>query len=431
MKKPWNHLTFLVLLQLIVFVTYWRVVSLPLWNPIDFEVLRDAHVLSANLGDFFNHLGNAFSQPLLRLGMLYEYRLFGLEPSGYLALNLALHGLNAFVVYLLVYMLFPWNRLAMLASLLFALSVGHYGKILMSLAGFEPLVLAFFYLAVLYCLVRNDFHHEGRLRSPWYIGGLVLFLLAGLTKPVSFSILGSLIAYRFFFYKERGGRGVFPGSLMILIVLGVAFYVAQRIWGYEPPDSNVWAGTGPFGIVWFAFKNIFRYLNLMLFPLQISSLLESSHPIIQFMYDWRVPLRSLVSLGIISFSFFGLVFGSRAVRFFIAWTYITVLPFTIVSGPHDWLNIQYLYLASIGFCVILASGTVGCINLLHRHRWRRLIPLAAPLLFVFISQTVVGRLTVQNRLRAESEVIRELHGILERALEIPSEPTESPDPASK
>ena len=215
MKKPWNHLSFLLLLQLVVFVTYWRVAALPLWNALDFELLYDAHVLSANLSDFFTHLGTAFSQPLLRLGLLFEYRLFGIEPAGYLVINLVLHGLNAFIVYLLVYMLFPRERLAMLASLLFALSVGHYGKTLMNISGIEPLMLAFFYLMVLYALIRNDFHHGGRVWSWWYLFGLTVYVLAGLTRPVSFSILGSLLAYRFFFYKERGGRGVFPGSLII------------------------------------------------------------------------------------------------------------------------------------------------------------------------------------------------------------------------
>ncbi len=416
MKKPWNHLSFLVALQLVVFATYWQVSSLPLWNPIDFEILLDADILSVNFGNFFNHLGNAFSQPLLRLGLMMEYRLFGLDPTGYLIINIVLHGLNAFVVYMLVYMLFPRERLAMLASLLFALSVGHYGKILMSLAGLEPMMLAFFYLVVLYCLIRNDFHHGGRIWSPWYLCGLAVFLLAGLTKPISFSILGSLVAYRFFFYKERGGRAVLPVSLLIPIVLGVAFYIAQRVWGYQEPDTNAWAGVGAIESVWFAFKNIFRYLNLVLFPMQASSILESSHPLIQFIYEWRVLIRSLVALGIISFSFFGLVFGSRAVRFFIAWTYITILPFTIVTGPHYWLNIQYLYLASIGFCVILASGTVGCIGLLKNHRWRRLVPLAAPLFFVVISQAVATRLIKQNLIRSSSENTRELRRMLDEQL---------------
>ena len=416
MKKPWNHISMLLLLQLIVFVTYWRVMALPLWNPLDFEMLYDAHVLGANLDTFFTHIGSAFSQPLLRLGLLFEYRLFGIEPTGYLAINLALHGMNSFIVYLLVYMLFPRERLANLAALLFALSVGHYGKLLMSISGLESLMLSFFYLTVLYALIRNDFHHGGRIWSRWYLFGLAIYVLAGLTGAVSFSILGSLVAYRFFFYKERGGRAVFPLSLMILIGVGLLIYVAQRIWGYQSPELETAEPLGPLPAVWFSLKTIFRYLNLMVFPLQVSSMLDSSHPLIQFIYDWRVVVRSLVALGIISYSFFGLVFGGRSVRFFIAWTYITVLPFTIITTTGDWLNIQYLYLASIGFCVILAGGTVGCIGLLTSHRWKRLAPLAAPLLFVLISQAVVYRLTSQNTLRAKGDDAQELHEILERQI---------------
>jgi len=427
MKKPWNHLTFLVVLQLVVFAAYWRNVSLPLWNPIDFEILRDADVLSSHIAEFFGHLGNAFSQPLLQIGLMAEYRLFGLDPAGYMVVNLVLHGLNAFVVYMLVYMLFPRERLAMLASLLFALSVGHYGKITMSLVGIEPLMLAFLYLVVLYCLIRNDFHHGGRIRSRWYLCGLGVFLLAGLTKPESFSILGSLVAYRFFFYKERGGRAVFPGSLMILIVLGVLFYIAQRIWGYQDPDRLVTENVTTLQAVWYGFKNMFRYLNLMLFPMQSSSMLDSSHPIVQFVYEWRLIIRSLVSLGIISFSFFGFVFGGKAVRFFIAWTYITVLPFTIFSGPQDWLNLKYLYLASIGFCVILAGGTVGCIGLLKKHRWQRLVPLAAPLLFIVMSNVVSARLVAKNRIGARGAEIHELHRLLDEELQTRHGHTEAPE----
>lgn len=416
MKKPWNHLSFLLLLQLVVFATYWRVMSLPLWNPIDFELLYDAHVLGAGLDDFFTHVGNLFSQPLLRLGLMLEYRWFGLDPQGYLAINLALHGLNAFVFYLLVYMLFPKERLAMVAATLFALSVGHYGKLLMSIAGLESLATAFFYLVVLYALIRNDFHHGGGIRSRWYLLGLAVYVMAGLTRPVSFSILGSLVAYRFFFFKERGGRAVFPPSLMVLIVVGVLLWAAQQVWGWQAPSPRKDVDVGPLLSVWYAFKSIFRYLNLVVFPLQDSALLDSSHPLIRFMYDWRVVIRSLVALTVVSFSFFGLVFGGKAVRFFIAWTYITVLPFTLVVGPYDWLNIRYLYLTSMGFCVILAAGTVGCIGLLQAHRWKRWAPLAAPLLFVIIAQTVALHLTAQNDARARSPKVRELHEILDQRL---------------
>jgi len=427
MKKPWNHLSVLLLLQLVVFVTYWRVMALPLWNPLDFELLYDAHVLSYNFDNFFTHIGSLFSQPLLQLGLLYEYHLFGIEPTGYLVINLALHGMNSFIVYLLVYMLFPRERLANLASLLFALSVGHYGKLLMSISGIKPLMLSFFYLTVLYALIRNDFHYRGRIWSWWYLFGLVVYVLAGLTGAVSFSILGSLVAYRFFFYKERGGRGVFPASLMIMIAVGVLIFVAQRTWGYQSPAPTPAEPLGPLHVAWFTFKTIFRYLNLIVFPLQESSMLDSSHPLIQLIYDWRVVVRSLVALGIISFSFFGLVFGGKSIRFFIAWTYITVLPFTVMTTAGGWLNIQYLYLASIGFCVILAGGTVGCIGLLASHRWKRLAPLAAPLLFVLISQTVVFRITARNSVYAEGSRTQELHEALGQQIE-EYEPRPTPSP---
>jgi hypothetical protein len=49
----------------------------------------------------FHHVGFYFSQPLLQLVFLAEYRLFGVNVAGYLAVNLAIHALNAFVVYML------------------------------------------------------------------------------------------------------------------------------------------------------------------------------------------------------------------------------------------------------------------------------------------------------------------------------------------
>lgn len=431
MKKPWNHLSVLLLLLLVVFAAYRHVMALPLWNPIDFELLYDAHVMSANLGEFYRHIGNLFSQPLLRLGLLLEYRAFGLDPTGYLAVNLAVHALNAFVFYLLVYMLFPQERLAMLAALLFALSVGSYGKLLMSLAGVESLAAAFFYLVVLYALIRNDFHHGGRIRSRWYLLGMAVFVLAGLTRPVSFSILGSLVAYRFFYYKERGGRGVFPPSLLLVMGVGILLFVAQHIWGWRAEGPDAGPGMSPWLTVWYTLKNIFRYLNLMVFPLQVSSWVESSSPIIQFLYEWHVVVRTLMAMGIISFSFFGLVFGGKAVRFFITWTYITVLPFTVASGTLDWLNIRYLYLTSVGFCVILSAGTVGCVKLLQTHRWKRYVPYAAPLLFVLASQIVVLQLTNQNIKRSRSQKIHELRQVLDERLDDPavSGPASPAEPA--
>jgi hypothetical protein len=89
---------------------------------------------------------------------------------------------------------------------------------------------------------------------------------------------------------------------------------------------------------------------------------------------------------------FGFVFGNKVIRFFITWTYITVAPFCLFQFPSDWLNIRHLYLVSVGFTMILASGTVLAARLLYERPWRRHLPYVIPLCFVLLSSFVVSRL---------------------------------------
>ena len=418
------HIAMLIGLQLLVFVAYHDIPKLPLSSVMDFEVLDDARMLSLNPGSLLLHLGTLFSQPLLRLAFMWEYMAFGINPLGYMVVNLVLHGLNAFVLYLLVNMLFHRSRIAIPAATLFALSVGHYGKVLLVVAGLESLLLGFLYLLSLYALIRVDFKHGGRMSSPWFWLGLGLFGLAGLTKPAMFSIMLVLVSYKFFFYRERGGRAVFPPTMMILMAVGVAFAVAKELWGFKdvgasPDHMGVFAG------IFHSVKTLFRYLNLMVFPMQVSDLLQSSHPVVRFVYDWRVPIRVLVSLAIVSFGFFGIIFGSRPLRFFISWTVITVIPFSVVDRSGDWLNLQYLYLSAAGFCVILSAGATGCYGLLQAHRWKRWLPWLAPAAFVFMTQVLNHELAQRNRISAERPAVRVLRGLLEYRIE---NRTETPAP---
>ncbi|MBT7311297.1 hypothetical protein HN843_06000, partial [bacterium] len=123
-----NKITIFFLLQAIVLVAYNNLMSTPIWLPLDLEILYDAHILNMNPGIMLGNIGMVFSQPLLQIMFLLEYKVFGIDPTGYIAVNLILHGFNSFIVYMLVNMLFPNRKMALLASVLFALSVGHYGK---------------------------------------------------------------------------------------------------------------------------------------------------------------------------------------------------------------------------------------------------------------------------------------------------------------
>ncbi len=403
------HGPILAVLLVLVFAAYGRLCTGDFWHPLDFAVLADTHDMSLAPLARFQHIGAWFSQPLLQLAFLLEYRLFGLDYGSYIAVNLVLHALCAFLIYMLVNMLFHNDRMALLAAGLFALNVGNYGRILQTLADQESLLLSFLHLLVLYLFIRNDFRSDGRLRSPYFAAGLILYSLTGLTRASTLSLLGCLVAYKAFFIQRRERRPIFSNDLLVFLALGLVFQVGQNLWGYRGPGTAT-AVDGPLVYTVASVVNVFRYLNLMAFPLQESELLQESGVLVQALYFARVPIRILVTLGVLSFSFFGFVFGSRALRFFIAWTYITLIPFGTLSAGEEWLNLSHLYLSSLGFCLILAAGAFGCSNLLRQHRWRRLVPFTMPALYVAASITLTYLLDERNREQAASpeiELLRE------------------------
>jgi len=402
-----QHGPILLGLLALVFAVFGRVCTGDIWSPVDFEILVDAHHLCQDPWAMFKHVGAWFSQPLLQQVFLAEYRAFGMEYGHYIAVNLLLHALNAFVVYMLVNMLFYRPRLALLAAVLFALGVGQFGRNLLSIAGQESLLLAALHLLVLYLFIRNDFRRDGRITAPYFLLGILIYSLTGLTKASTLSLLGCLVAYKAFFYHARNRRPIFSNDLLIFLLLGLLFQIGQSRWGFRMP-TVVSESDGHLIYTLKSVMNVFRYLNLMVFPLQESSLLRDASEAVQALFRFRTVIRALLTVYVLSFSFFGFVFGSRPLRFFIAWTFITLLPLSAQSPGTDWLNITHLYLTSLGFCVVLASGAVGCCNLLGVHRWRQLVPLLVPALFAITAVSLTYRLDNRNRLASQRPAIQEL-----------------------
>jgi len=401
------HFPVFLLLLAVVFASFGRLLVTPLWHPTDFLVLTDAHVLLQDPWPMFRHVGFYFSQPVLQLAFLVEYNFFGINPAGYIAVNLIIHTISSFLVYMLVNLLFPGKNLGVLSAILFAFGVGSYGKVFMAVHQLESLLLASLHLMVLYFFIRNDHRRGGALLSPFFILGMILFLFTGLTRNSSFSLIGSLLAYKVFFHRGFGPRAVFSPDLLVLLGTGFLYYLAQSHWGFQQEALFPGSAT-PTNFTWLSLKTIFRYLTLMFFPMQNTKLMETVPVFVTWAYEARTVIRTFLALAIISYSFFGFVFGSKAVRFFIAWTFITVLPFTGVSATGSWLNLNHLYLTSLGFCVVLAAGAIGTSGLLIRRRWRRHIPFLFPLIFVLISLVLTIKFNERNMLRAHSPRVIEM-----------------------
>jgi hypothetical protein len=400
----------------VVFACFARLADGTFWNLPDFEILLEADNLARQPLAMFGHLGTYFSQPLLQLAFVGEYALFGLDYSAYVLVNLAIHAFNACLVYLLVNMLFFRPRMALLAGLLFAAGVGNYGKALLAVAQLEVLLLSFFHLVVLYLFIRNDYRAEGGVRSPTFLLGLAIYILAGLTKASTLSLLGCLLAYKIFFVSHRRGRPILSLDLIVFLVLGLLFQIGQARFGYQGPTVII-TDAGPVSYTWISIKNVFRYLTLMVLPMQESSLLAVAGPLMQAIFDVRRYVYPVLVLGVVSFSFFGFVFGSRPLRFFIAWTYIVLVPFSGVAADGGWLNLKHLYLASLGFCVVLSAGSLGTYSLLCARRWRRLLAFALPACYLVAALALAYRLDARYDAAARQPKILATRAALERIVE--------------
>lgn len=389
-RQRW-HLVMAFVCLLVSFAFYSSILDNGFWHGEDFLVLETAQHLASDPSRLLRHDVIARHHPVTLALYVFEYQTFGLDPRGWYTTNLFLHALNAWLVYWLVTALVTDRRMAVLSGLLFAVGVGSYGKAVMFIAGAENLLITTLYLLILNLYVRNDLFGQRRLLSVRYALVLILFLLVSFAKPTTFALVGGLMAYQVFFSNGAGRRPWTDARLWILVLAAIGFWAVREATGVV--DFHVeMAGGNPFSFAVNFVKNMIQYIIHMFFPIHVSHLVETSHPLVKTLYAMAPLIRFLIGLSIVSYSLFGFVFGNRTIRFFLAWTFISVLPYCAVRMPEDWLNIRYLYQVSIGFVFIVSAGTMLSTDLLHRRPRRRWLPLVVPMMFVVLSGYITARL---------------------------------------
>jgi len=353
------------------------------WHSGDYFYLLKALRIEQNWREIFVVAPLPTFQPLVNALFYIEFLMFGDTPTGYYAFNIVVHSLNAYLVYRVVYILLRDRTISVMSGLLFVFAVGNYGKAVMVVSGISDLVITFLTLMTLLLFFQNELKRDGRLNTWYFLATLIFFALSLLSKATSFSILGGMLAFNLFF-RTKGQRRALGKSF--LAVTGFALIVLVLKFSL----LGEFSGESEFGVTGYAFiKNYARYLVRMVFPIHTSGLVKDAGPVVKFVYHAATEIRLITFLCILSYSVFGFIFGNRAIRFFVAWTYITVTPFCFFHYPADWFNIRHLYLVSVGFVMILASGTALAGRLLYEKAWRRFIPYLVPLFFVFLSQFII------------------------------------------
>jgi hypothetical protein len=366
------------------------------WHGDDWNYLIQGLEVESDWRQIFSTRLHETFQPLPNLIFFLEFEAFGLNATPYYLFNVLVHSMNAFLVYFLVRTLLKDRAIAVLSGLMFEFAVGNYGKSVMTASGISDLVITTLTLLTMIFYVKNELDENGAIWKPNFNLCLVFFTLSLLSKTTTFSLLGLMLAFNLFF-RETTGRKLFDRNVMLFMVFALTVLVVKLAVQREIP------GAKDLEVTWWSIpRNYAGYLVRMVFPIHSSTLVSTAGPVVRFIYDFATAIRVVILLCIISYSFFGFIFGNRVIRFFIAWTYIMVTPFCFFRFPADWLDIRFLYLVSVGFQMILASGTVLAARLLYQRRWRRMLPYLIPATFVMLSYFVLVQLDENYERKARS-----------------------------
>lgn len=199
--KPVLPLIFLALFFFVA-VVYWAALDNGFVDWDDNHYVLDNPLIRSlapeNLYRMLTTLEPIYWQPLTWLSHAIDYRLFGLSASGHHLVSILLHGVNAFLAFLLIYNLVGRvqpdlvGRNAFLlicawAALLFAVHPLRVESVVWA-AERKDLLCALFTFGALLAYLRYVSAETPRPRRRWYASTLLLFLMALMSKPMAVTL---------------------------------------------------------------------------------------------------------------------------------------------------------------------------------------------------------------------------------------------------
>jgi len=383
------------------------------WNSLHGDFIWDDRGLILNSTGYLGNWKNLFLvftepffgktpfyRPFLIISLILDYQLWDLHSFGFHFTNLLLHVLNAFLVYLLVGILFKHRGIAFCASLLFATHPIQTEAVAW-ISGRNDVLLAFFSLLALIFYLRGE-GLTGIKRVGAFIGFMTSYGCVLLTKEsgIVLPLLMVICDY------SRPSNVPYPVSrrrktyLTIIVVSLLYVYLRAHILHA--------VGVGRIGEDFIprllrVFIIYAYYFKMLLFPLH-----QTGNPFIPYFVSFKDPLfiSSLISCTLVLFIITICWRHLREISFLILWMVITLLPVSGIIPLTDPALEHRAYFATLGFCTIipllivkgLSKSTYG---ILFKRAHLLLLLGVGPLLIILIVYS--AKTAVRNRVwRGES-----------------------------
>jgi Tfp pilus assembly protein PilF len=379
----------LILILLLGFLAYSNTFGVPF--QFDDEDYIETNIFVTQPGKIFSPLSTAsrlpegnvrltvFTRYLGHLSFALNYVLGGLEPTGYHAVNLAVHLINALLVYWLVVLTFRTPRMngsrlgessrliALFSALLFVSHPVQTQAVTYLTQRFTSLC-AMFYLVSLTLYIKARLS-EGRKCRALYLFSFVSALTAMFTKEIAFTLPVAIALYEFMFL-ESGLKGrvkkllpyllLMPIVPILVLVTDVELDSCRSIFDVVAGATTTQHETTRWEYFLTQQRVITTYLRLLVLP--INQNLDYDYPVFHELLDPQVLPPFLLLMSVFGLGLHLLRRSStsepalRLIAFGIFWFFIaasvesSVIPIVIVISE------QRVYLPSAAFFPAFVAG---------------------------------------------------------------------------
>ena len=296
-------------------------------------------------------------RPLLLIWLWLNYQLFALNPLGWHATMLAAHLGVVCLVFKAAQRLSTERYAALLAALMFGLLPVHAEAVVWP-AGFGLVMSAGFELGAFYLLMGN-----GLAPRQWALA-LGLYAAALLSHETAVAFPGLVAAYVFLLdspgqapWVERFRRALVRVAPFASEV--VLYLIARRlVLGFLTSDPDGPTNDATFAQVMMTMPLVLAtYLQLLAVPWQPGPQHRVLFVTIPSSPDFYLPAIVLAALGLFVLLAISHAAHRQLYLFCIAWTLIALTPVFSLGAllKEQLVHDNYLYLASLGWCVLIAN----------------------------------------------------------------------------
>ncbi|VAX10390.1 hypothetical protein MNBD_GAMMA26-169 [hydrothermal vent metagenome] len=348
-------------LALLACLLYWKTLSfdfLRTWDDGSY-ILNNPYIRGFSLENIKGVFTNTFVSnyaPLHIFSYAVDYSLWELRPKGYHLTNVLLHGINGFLLYLLVRLITVSRSIAVIVTLLFISHPINVENV--AWVAERKTLLATFFLFL--SLITYIYYRQGN-RLNLYITSIAFGICAIFSKPTAVVLpLLVLLIENYLHHDDQRKHLSIPFWIMAAVGSAIAIYIHTYGGALDSAATSVDALIN--SVYPTAFVIYWSYIKLLIWPLDLNGYYDTT------IYNGFFETSVIIAIaGWICISYIAIKWSDRHIRFWYLWFWICLLPTSNIIPISNFYADRYMYTPAVGLFAMAALLIVRLAAAIKKH----------------------------------------------------------------